>query len=577
MADRTPLDTRTHSIWLSQLLLGIVVVVVVLLVQTLTPETLNHLTFTIGVSMIVVITAVALALPWQNLPPLAVLVVPLLDIVAVGIMTHDTTQALAFLWLFPVTWIASHFPLGATGTALGTVIVMIGLEEIQHPEDSSGTLRLVVVALSLSFIAISTQLAARQTRAFKRLLRREANKLNETLIRSTRQERELSRMLGTLDVGVVRLSASGEILEANPAYRTLYDINPADTTFAARSVEYDDYRGSPLTNPERPIMRARGGKQFDDVRTWLFSADGSWRALSLTSLRLADDRGLASGESLLIAHDITAMVSAERARDSLATRVSHELRNPLTTVIGYSDLVLEDGSIGPRVRERIEAINSAAERMMTLAGQMLGAGRHAQLEEAAMSTTDLAKVVSDSVDSFVPTAEASGVHLTFAADPDVFVQGDAFRLRQVSDNLVSNAVKYTPKGGRVTVEVFVAADAEPDIAADPSGRPLAVLRISDTGMGMEPDEVARIFEPYFRSAAAQASTIIGTGLGMGIVQSLVAQHDGSLDVRSMPGRGTTVTVTIPADRIGLDDDPAIEFDHPGLTVEDPQGRTTTDA
>lgn len=585
MSSPSPLGTRTHSIWLSQLLLAIVVVVVVLLVQTLTPAVLGLLTFTIGVSMIVVLTAVALALPWQLLPPWAVLAIPLLDIVAVGVMTRDTTIDFAFLWLFPVTWIASHFPLWATGTALGMVAVITGLEEAQHPENANGTLRLIIVTLSLTFIAISTQTAARQTRAFKRLLRREANKLHETLDRSTRQERELTRVLGSLDVGVVRLSSDGDILEANATYRALYDINADDRTFAARSVEYDDYQGAPLTNPQRPIMRARGGQQFEDDRTWLFTSDGSWRALSLTSLPLVEDRGLATGESLLIAHDITAMVSAERARDALATRVSHELRNPLTTVIGYSDLVLDDGTISPRVRERIEAVQSAAERMMTLAGQMLRAGREAKLQDQEMTTTDLAKVVGGSVESFVPTADASGVGLTFATDPDVFVHGDEFRLRQVSDNLVSNAIKYTPKGGRVTVEVYQDADAGPDDGPDArgqmqagqmqAGQMQAILRITDTGMGMQADEVARIFEPYFRSAAAQASTITGTGLGMGIVQSLVAQHHGSMDVRSAPGRGTTVTVRIPAIDLSGIDNPLAEFDHP-LHAGD-EGRATTDA
>jgi signal transduction histidine kinase len=571
MSTPNPLGTRTNSIWLSQLLLAIVVVVIVLLVQALTPAALTLWTFTVGVSLVVVLTALALAVPWHRLPPWAVLIIPLLDIIAVGIMTRETTAGLAFLWLFPITWIASHFPMWTTAIALAMVSVMVGLEEAQHPENANGTLRLIVVTLCLTFIAISTQLASRQTRAFKRLLRREANKLQETLARSKRQERELSRVLGSLDVGVVRLSADGDILEANPTYRALYDINADDRSFAARSVEYDDYQGSPLSNPQRPIMRARTGQQFEDDRTWLFTADGSWRALSLTALHLPDGRGLAAGESLLIAHDITAMISAERARDSLAARVSHELRNPLTTVIGYSDLVLEDDSITPQVRERIEAINSAAERMMALAGQILSAGRQAKLEEAPMATTDFAKVASDSVESFAPTAEASGVQLHFAADPAVLVHGDAFRLRQVCDNLVSNAIKYTPKGGRVTVEVYLGTDAGPDAATGSgSGHDRALLSITDTGMGMEADEVARIFEPYFRSAAAQASTIVGTGLGMGIVQSLVAQHHGSLVVRSAPGRGTTVLVSLPA-QAPISDDPSF------WTTDEPHGRATTDA
>jgi signal transduction histidine kinase len=573
-----PIGTRTHSIWLSQLLLSIVVVVVVLLVQSLAPETLNLWTFTIGVSLVVILTAVALALPWNRLPSWAVLAVPLLDIVAVGLMTRDTPIDFAFLWVFPVTWIATHYPLWATGTALATVAAIVLLEEIARPENPNGTLRLIVVTLSLTFIAISTHSASRQTRAFKRLLRREAVKLNETLSRSTRQERELSRVLGSLDVGVVRLSADGDVLEVNKTYRDLYDIDPRDTAFAPRSVEYDGFEGAPLSNAQRPLTRARTGEEFEDVRTWLFTADWSWRALSLTSLRLPNDRGLASGESLLIAHDITAMVSAVRARDSLATRVSHELRNPLTTILGFSDLLLEDRGLEKQTRFRVEAITSAAERMMTLANEILASGKQAQLNESTVTSTDLVRVVADSVESFAPVAEANGIRVMLAVSDAVYVKGDAFRLRQVSDNLLSNAIKYTPKGGRVTVEVFRGApddgDGEPSAEAftgAPSPTDRANLCITDTGMGMEPEDLERIFEPYYRSPAAEASTIAGTGLGMGIVQSLVEEHHGTLTITSAPGRGTSATVSLPID------DSRTGTDEPATSSEAAARKATSDA
>ena len=582
----TNLGTRSHSIWLSQLLLAIVVVIVVLLVQALSPATMDLWTFTVGVSLLVVLTAVALATPWHRLPPSAVLAVPLLDIVAVGVMTHETTIDFAFLWVFPVIWIASHFPMWATSTALGGIAVIVLVEEAQRPENANGTLRLIIITLSLTFIAISTQSAARQTRAFKRLLRREANKLTETLTRSKRQERELSRVLGSIDVGVVRLSAEGDILEANKTYEDLYDIVPGDPTFAARSVEYDGFEGEALGIDARPLARARTGQRFDDVRTWLFTADGSWRALSLTAQPLPDDRGLASGEWLLVANDISAMITAEKARDSIATRVSHELRNPLTTILGYSDLLLEDPEVGDGLRDRVEAINSAAERMMVLANQILASGRQARMAESAVKSTDLSTVVTGSVESFAPAARSAGVEVIFAASRDVFLLGDAFRLRQVSDNLLSNAIKYTPKGGRVIVEVHLASEdlPTPEERADAAASAdRAILRISDTGMGMEPEDVARIFEPYFRAAAAEESTITGTGLGMGIVKSLVERHQGTIDIQSSPGRGTVATVSFPAQerstvahgelRPGADVSTAGAAGYADKTAE----RTTTDA
>jgi signal transduction histidine kinase len=356
---------------------------------------------------------------------------------------------------------------------------------------------------------------------------------------------------------VVRISADGDILEANKTYRDLYDIDPDDPAFAPRSVEYDGFEGSPLGNARRPLTRARRGEQFEDERTWLYTADWTWRALAVTSLRLPNDHGLSSGEHLLIAHDITAMISAERARASLATRVSHELRNPLTTILGFSDLLLEDTSLQERTRVRVEAITAAAERMMSLATEILESAKQAEKAESIMTSTDLAKVVADSVESFAPAAEAGGIRVVLAVSEPVSVLGDAFRLRQVSDNLLSNAIKYTPKGGRVTVEVFrsPAADSAGRDGASSNGasshgtaqHDQAVLCITDTGMGMAPAELERIFEPYFRAAAAEASSITGTGLGMGIVRSLVDEHHGDVSVTSAPGQGTVVTVSLPAE------------------------------
>lgn len=539
----TPLGTRTQSIWLSQLLLAIVVVVIVLVVQAIAPTTLTMWTFTVGVSAIVVLTAVALAVPWQRLPRWAVLIIPMLDIVAVAVMTRDTSTDFAFLWVFPLTWVASYFGPWATAWALVTIVIGIVLEEARHADDSQGTLRLVVITLSLTFIAISAHITSRQTRAFKRLLRREAGRLSATLRRSKRQERQLSRVLGSIDVGVVRVSASGEVLEANETYTSLYDIDRRDKTLSSRSVEYDGYRGAPLAASQRPLARALRGELFQDVRTWLYGADGLWRALSVAAHRLPDDATIGAGESLLVAHDITAMISAERARDTLATRVSHELRNPLTTVLGYSDLVLEDPNLTPQIHERVTAINVAAERMLVLAGEILQAGRQTQAAESPLIRFDLGQVVSESIESFAPMAEASGVEVSIESIGDVFVEGDAFRLRQVSDNLLSNAIKYTDKGGSVTVTIRNDKHRDAPEDLDHDG---VVLTIADTGIGMTAEDLERIYEPYYRSEAARASEVTGTGLGMGIVESLVAQHRGTLTIQSAPGRGTVAAVRLPA-------------------------------
>lgn len=534
------LGTRTYSIWLSQLLLAVVVVVVVLLVQGLDPETLGRWTFTVGVSAIVVLTALALIVPWPRLPTRLVLIIPALDIIAVGVMAIDTDIDLGFLWVFPITWIATHFgvwPMVGSLALVGTIVVW---EESTHADSSSGTLRLIIVLLSLTFIAISAFTVSRQTRAFKRLLRRQASKLNDALTRTTRQERHVSQVLDSIDVGVVGLAADGSIQGANLTYRTLYGIDldalAADALMRPGAVEYGGFKGVPLSIDERPLARAQRGEQFTDVRTWLFDSTGAWLALSLSVRPVPEDAllenagpGAGAGQSLLIAHDITATSRAERARDALTRRVSHELRNPLSTIIGFSELILDSDGVDTKVHDRVEAINMAAERMLTLAGEILEMGRDVQPVEPSVGRTDLGRVATESIESFMPMADAGGVGLRLDVAEDIAVMGDAFRLRQVVDNLLSNAIKYTPKGGSVTVQVETSADQ-------------SVLRVTDTGIGMQPDEVSRIFEPYFRAEAARQSDIVGTGLGMDIVHTLVTEHHGTLQVDSAVGQGTTVIV-----------------------------------
>lgn len=507
---------------------------------------------TVGVSSIVVLTALALIVPWPRLPTRLVLVIPALDIIAVGIMAIDTDIDLGFLWVFPVTWIATHFSIWATSGSLALVGVIVVWEESTQANSSSATLRLIIVLLSLTFIAISAFSVSRQTRAFKRLLRRQAAKLNDALTRATRQERHVSQVLDSIDVGVVGLAADGTIQGANLTYRTLYGIDihalAADALMRPGAVEYQGFKGVPLSTDERPLARAQRGEQFTDVRTWLFDRSGAWLALS-SSVRpvpedaLPDNRGAGTGQSLLIVHDVTATSRAERARDSLTRRVSHELRNPLSTIIGFSELILDSDGVDEKVQDRVGAINLAAERMLTLAGEILEMGKESHTVEATVARTDLGRVVAESAESFTPTADAGGVRLTLQIAENVDVMGDAFRLRQVADNLLSNAIKYTPKGGSVTVQVDQTADE-------------SVLRIADTGIGMKPDEVSHIFEPYFRAEAARNSDIVGTGLGMDIVHTLVTEHHGTLHVESAVGQGTTVTVRFAR---SADDGPDAEF------------------
>ena len=523
---------RTRSVWASQLLLAAVVVVVALIVQALAPAQFTTWQFSSGVAAIVVITAASLAIPWHRLPRNAILVLPLLDILAIGLIEHGGDIATSFLWVFPVVWISTHFRMAAMLTAGGLICLIMLVNAVVRANDEAAVARMLVVLLSLTFLAISTHLATRQTRAFQTLLRRQAGKLQETVTNVRTAEQRVRFLLDSVDLGIVRVGDDGRILTVNETYASMYGIDPEQPSEPGTSVEYTALRGEPLPPERRPLARAAACERIEEELVWLFDAEGTWRALEVT-VRPLPPTPRERASSLLMVREVTALVESQQARDRIATLVSHELRNPLTAVLGHAEILVEDTSLPPRVREQLQVIESASHRMQHLIEEILARPQDAVAAQAGRAAIDLMPVVAASVDSFRPTAEAAGVEVRVDAPERLPVVGDAFRLRQVVDNLLSNAIKYTPRGGVVMIRG--AAEAE-----------RVRLEIVDTGIGIAPEDLPRVFEPYFRAQSARASGAAGTGLGMGIARSIVESHGGRLELSSQPGVGTTASIVLPA-------------------------------
>lgn len=527
------LSSRTRSVWLLQLVLAAGVVITVLTVQALQPTMFGVWTFSTGVAIVVALTAVALIVPWHRLPRNAVMLIPFGDLVGVSFLAFGGDLRLSYFWVFPLTWIAVHGALAAVVSALGMVGVAILLDSAVNGATPTTAIRLIVVMLALTFIALTAYLTARQNRAFKQLLRRQAGRLQSTLQRVSGQERRVSQMLNGLDTGIARLSSSGEVLALNDAYVALYAIERDDPKRPGGAVEYSSLRGDALPESERPFVRAVRGELFEDERVWLFDVHGAWHALSVSTRRLTPSADEPES-TLLIVHDVTALIEAERAREHLAAVVSHELRNPLTAIIGHAELALDDDELPPKVRDKLEVIDNAGQRMQTLISEILQTSQTGSRLRSAPAMADARRILDASLDSFRPAADGRRVALLLDAPDTLPLVGDAFRLRQAVDNVVSNAIKYTPGGGTVQV---TAGRRDGDV----------VLRVADTGIGIAQADIPRIFDPYFRTGPARDSASPGTGLGMGIVRDIVDQHGGTLEVESEQGTGTTVTMRLPAD------------------------------
>ncbi|MCC2034008.1 sensor histidine kinase [Microbacterium allomyrinae] len=522
-------DARTRSIWLTQMVLAASVVTISVLVLALQPVLFARWNYALGTLAIIVISVGALAVPWSRLPANAVLVLPFADTVAIGFMASNTDLRFSYLWVFPVMWVGMHFGGIVLAAMLATVGAILLVDSALSPSSASA-LRILIVLLSLTFIGITAHLALRRTRALRRLLRRQAGRLTVTLDRRSNQERRTTEILNGVDTGVAQLSVDGQVLTVNDAYARLYGLDPLEPMLPAGSVEYTARRGMPVPLSERPFVRAARGETFIDASVWLFTREGEWRALSITAKRLGTS-GDEAPTVLLLVHDVTAIAEAQREREQITAMASHELKHPLTVMIGNAELALEMDTLEPRTRQRFEAIVNASERMLTMTNSMLSLARKGFTGREDVDDIDLRQILVDSVQSFRPTAAANEVQLDLRIDEPLPVIADGFRLRQVVDNIVSNAIKYTPRDGRVQIIGSIASDS-------------VSLTVRDTGIGIAADDLPNIMTPYFRTAEAKQKAG-GTGLGLGISHEIVSAHGGSLTIDSEAGVGTTVAVQLP--------------------------------
>jgi PAS domain S-box-containing protein len=220
-------------------------------------------------------------------------------------------------------------------------------------------------------------------------------------------------------------------------------------------------------------------------------------------------------------------------KDEFVALVSHELRTPLTSIRGYLELMTEDTNLTEEQGRFLETIDRNAQRLQRVVGDLLFC---AQVEAGKLTLesgeVDIDEIVEESVQAATPTAAAKSITLTSELGGIPIIEGDRVRLAQVLDNLVSNAVKFTPPGGAVTVTTR-ALPGEVEIL------------VADTGMGIPAAELPNLFRRFYRTERATATAIPGTGLGLAIAKAIVTGHGGRIRVESADGDGTTFRLILP--------------------------------
>jgi signal transduction histidine kinase len=260
------------------------------------------------------------------------------------------------------------------------------------------------------------------------------------------------------------------------------------------------------------------------------------QAAEREELLKAEQTARAEAEAIqrLLTEQNTRLRELDLMKDEFVSLVSHELRTPLTSIRGYLELLLEEGgNLTPEQEKFLGVVDRNSERLLDLVGDLLFL---AQVDAGKLTIereeVDFEQVVQDSVEALRPIAESRRTKLTTSITPVPRLVGDRARLAQVLDNLLSNALKFTREGGRVSVSVHADGDR-------------AVVEVQDNGVGIPGAEQNRLFERFFRSSRATENAIPGTGLGLAITKAIAERHGGRISVESQEDVGTSVRVELP--------------------------------
>jgi two-component system phosphate regulon sensor histidine kinase PhoR len=522
-----------RAVFLAQLPLTGATALVVVAIAIFEPKLLGSAGFVFGSVLVFVITAFALVLPWGRLAPALVAVLPIADIAAIGFMhVSGDVIRLSMLLFLPAIWLASWFyALGAAiAFVLGALVVWAPNVAQGHGLTMADFSRVSLVPVMLAILGATIAAMAHRNVAQSEMLARQGALIEEALERAKQQRRVLDGILNAVDFGIIGLDAGGHQSLVNSRGSSLLGLAPGE---AVGNLElYDRDGDTRLADEDDPLVRAARGEAFHGALVWRRPQRGAPIALSVSARQIAAENGRRTG-AVVVFSDVTAEVEALRGRDELVSAVTHELRTPLTSIVGYLELAEDEPGLPAMAASHIRVAEQNADRMLHLIADLLAAASAAAGKlEVRPRPLDLTPIVRDAIAGMLPRAHDRSITVECALDDEVDVLVDDLRIRQVIDNVLSNAIKYGKIGGHVEVS-----------AHEQDGRLLLVVR--DDGIGIDDDDQQRLFGRFFRASAVRSGEISGTGLGLSISQAIMREHGGDIRLTSTLGEGTTVSIVIP--------------------------------
>jgi len=352
-----------------------------------------------------------------------------------------------------------------------------------------------------------------------------AEKTESQLERISAEKNRLDTILRGMGEGVIVTNDAGIVTLANPAFQALFSLDQNCIGKALIEIA----RQPSLNNALKKVLDSR-----EELLEEMVLMVPEQKNLLTHWVPLMEEATLIG--AVAVFHDITDLKLLEKIRKDFVANVSHELRTPVSVIKGYAETILsEKGNLPPeKLIHFIEVIHSHAERLANLISDLLTLSR---IESGAIPLEPEPVAILSAVNRVIHLLEQKALakEVTFnrtdslATIPDILADPD--KLEQILINLLDNAIKFTPAGGRITVE---ASDLGDQVRVD----------VKDSGVGIPPKDLTRIFERFYRVDTARSRELGGTGLGLSIVKHIVQAHGGSIAVESSPGKGSTFSFTM---------------------------------
>jgi two-component system phosphate regulon sensor histidine kinase PhoR len=449
-------------------------------------------------------------------------------------------------------------PVERDGKALGVLRVAFPLTAVQHQLQfclnrimASGALIAVLAAVLSLWISLRLARPLEQLRAraakfaqgdldaplpettteeiseLAQAMKNMAQELHRRFRNEVRQRNEQQAVLSSMVEGVLAIDSQERVLNVNAAGARLLGLTPAEAQ--GRSIQ------EAVRNRDLQLFIRRALASVEPVEGDVTIYGDEQRHLRANGSVLHDAEGLAIG-AVVVLHDVTRLRMLEQMRRDFVANVSHELRTPITSIKGFAETLLEAEGHDEEARRFLGIIARQADRLNAIIEDLLALARieqDAEHDDIARAKGSIREILAGAIQICARKAEEKGVRVVLECDEPIQAELNAPLVEQAVVNLLDNAIKYSEPGAEVRV-----------VGALEEGQ--ARVHVIDQGCGIEPRHQARVFERFYRVDKARSRKLGGTGLGLAIVKHIAEAHKGSVAVQSVPGTGSTFTLSLPA-------------------------------